>query len=190
MNCPSRSFLFGVVASTIAVATLEGQVTLTPVTAAPGIWERFALLVANTADSPLVAVRLDVPPEIVIAGIERRPEWPFTLDSLPGGARVIEWRGGWVATGEFQEFRFMGRLRTDVDGNHVSLPVVLERIGEPSESWAGGGPNPAPRVIVDRTPRFTSSGTAMLGVVGIILGSVALTLAIAALFASVRRTSN
>ena len=83
----------------------------------------------------------------------------------------------------------MGRLRTDVDADRVSLPVFLERVGGESESWAGGS-NPAPRVIVDRTPRFTSSGTSMLGVVGIVIGSVALALSIAALFASVRQTSD
>ena len=83
----------------------------------------------------------------------------------------------------------MGRIRTDVDANHVRLPVVLERVGGASESWAGGGPNPAPRVIVDRTPRFTSNGTTMLAVVGIVIASVALALAIAARFAPVRGTS-
>jgi hypothetical protein len=189
MNCRSGSSLLAAVACATAVATLDAQVTLTPVTAPPGIWERFTLLVANAGDSPLVAIRMEVPLEIVIAGIERRPEWPFTVDSLPGGARIIEWRGGWVATGEFQEFRFMGRLRTDVDADRVSLPVFLERVGGESESWAGGS-NPAPRVIVDRTPRFTASGTSMLGVVGIVIGSVALALSIAALFASVRQTSD
>jgi uncharacterized protein YcnI len=102
--------------ATLAFAAgAEAQVTVRPISATPGTWERFAVQVTNQIDSPVVTVRIEIPAELVVVGVEPRPEWPFRFDSLESGGYTIEWRGGWIAQGEFQEFRFFGRLRTDLD---------------------------------------------------------------------------
>ena len=176
----ARSIPAWAIVATLVASAVEAQVTVHPVSAVPGEWERFAIQVVNVIDSPVVAIRVEVPPDIVVAGIEPRPEWPFERDSLADGGARIEWRGGWIANGEFQEFGFLGRLRTDVDLDQVALPVFLTRVGGELESWVGQGATPAPRVMVDRIPAFTSQGTTMLGMVAIVVSFVALVTAIAA----------
>lgn len=152
---------------------LTGQVTVRPLRIVPGVWERLSIQVANPLDSPIVSIRVEIPPDIVVAGVEPRPEWPFQVDSLSDGGQIIEWRGGWVAQGELLEFGFLGRLRSDSDADRVALPVHLTRVGGRVESLA-------PRLFVDRTPELTSQGTAMLGVVALAVSSIALAIAIIA----------
>ncbi len=167
---------------TVGAGSAVAQVTMQPSAVAPGATERFAVHVVNPLDSPFVAIRLEVPADIEILGVRPWPEWPFTLEPSADGGELIEWRGGWVASGELQEFVFLGRLRTDVDGDAVAFPVHLTRVGGAVESWVGSGANPAPRVLVDRIPELTTEGTTMLGMVAIVVSFAALALAIAARF--------
>ncbi len=152
------------------------QVNVRPLRITPGVWERLSIQVANLRDSPIVAIRVEIPSDMVVAGVEPHPEWPFQVDSLSGGGQAIEWRGGWVARGELQEFGLLARLRSDSDADHVALPVHLTRVGGRVESHA-------PRLFIDRTPEVTSQGTAMLGVVALVVSVIALTIAITARFA-------
>ncbi len=152
---------------------VTAQVNVRPLSIAPGVWERLSIQVANPLDSPIVAIRVEIPTDMVVAGVEPRPEWPFQVDSLSDGGQIIEWRGGWVAQGELQEFRFLARLRSDSDADRVALPVHLTRVG-------GGVESLAPRLFVDRTPELTSQGTAMLGVVALVVSFIALAIAIIA----------
>ena len=161
---------------------VTAQVNVRPLRITPGVWERLNIQVANLRDSPIVAIRVEIPPDLVVAGVEPRPEWPFQVDSLSDGGQTIEWRGGRVAQGELQEFGFLARLRSDSDADHVALPVHLTRVSGRVESWVGRGTSPAPRLFVDRTPELTSQGTAMLGVVALVVSVIALAIAITARF--------
>ncbi len=152
---------------------VTAQVNVRPFSIAPGVWERLSIQVANPLDSPIVAIRVEIPPDMVVAGVEPRPEWPFQVDSLSDGGQTIEWRGGWVAQGELQEFGFLARLRSDSDADRVPLPVHLTRVGGRVESLAL-------RLLVDRTPELTAQGTAMLGVVALVVSFIALAIAIIA----------
>lgn len=155
---------------------LAAQVDVRPLRIAPGAWERLSIQVANPLDSPIVVIRVEIPSDMVVAGVEPHQEWPFQVDPLSDGGQAIEWRGGWVARGELQEFGLLARLRSDSDADHVALPVHLTRVGGRVESHA-------PRLFVDRTPELTSQGTAMLGVVALVVSVIALTIAITARFA-------
>lgn len=155
---------------------LAAQVNVRPSRIAPGVWERLSIQVANPLDSPIVAIRVEVPSDMVVVGVEPHPEWPFQVDTLSDGGQAIEWRGGWVARGELQDFGFLARLRSDSDAKRVALPVHLTRVGGHVESLA-------PRLFVDRTPELTSQGTAMLGVVALVVSVIALAIAITARFA-------
>jgi uncharacterized protein YcnI len=161
------------IAALLTPTGVTAQVNVRPLSIAPGVWERLSLQVANPLDSPIVAIRVEIPPDIVVAGVEPRPEWPFQVDSLSDGGQAIEWRGGWVAQGELQEFGFLARLRSDTDSDRVALPVHLTRVGGRVESLA-------PRLFVDRTPKLTSQGTAMLGVIALVVSVIALAIAIVA----------
>jgi len=172
--------LIGVLLSPTSVAA---QIVVSPLQAMPGRWERVSIQVTNPLDSPIVAIRIEVPAEMIVAGVEPHPEWPFEIDSLAGGGHAIEWRGGWVAQGELQEFGFLARIRSDIDADQVMLPTHLTRVGGDVESWMGGGDAPAPRIFVDRTPELTSQGTAMLGVVALVVSVIALAIAMVARFA-------
>ncbi len=161
---------------------LAAQVDVRPLQIAPGAGERLSIQVANPLDSPIVVIRVEIPSDMVVAGVEPHQEWPFQVDPLSDGGQAIEWRGGWVARGELQEFGLLARLRSDSDADHVALPVHLTRVSGRVESWVGRGTSPAPRLFVDRTPELTSQGTAMLGVVALVVSVIALAIAITARF--------
>ena len=168
--------------------SLFGQVALDPASVVPGTWEQLRLWITNVADSPIVMVSIRLPQEVEVKGVRPLPEWPFEhvahTDDQPGH---ITWHGGWISPGEFQEFTFIVRTRTDSDLETLVFPVTLTRVGGAEEEWAGRETaTPAPRVRLARVPELSPRGAMMLGMIALGVSGVALAVSLAALHA-VRR---
>jgi hypothetical protein len=156
---------------------MAGQVSISPRTAEPADLVRFAIQVANPSDSAVVFVRVEVPEALLILGAGAPPDWtarPVTAtDSTPA---AIEWSGGRLDRGGFQEFTFFTRLGANVRRTTLVFPVRLGRADGSTRDWRPGGMGRPPEVeirgTVGMTPgaAFTLAAAALgLAVLGIAL---------------------
>lgn len=168
----------------LAAAPAAAQVSVHPATTTPGAWERFAIRVVNPSDTPIVAVRVEVPTVITILGVEPADGWAMQAasETLP---QTISWMGT-VSRGVFQEFAFLGRVAGDARQATLVLPVTLIRPDGSELAWTApsGSPRPAPRVRIVGTTQLSGSGM-------VALAGAALVVAVLGLIVSVtkRRTS-
>jgi uncharacterized protein YcnI len=164
-------------------ASLAAQVMLVPPSVTPASWERFALRVANQSDTPTVVVRLRVPRAVQILGVAAPPGWSARLiaagdTSAPG----IEWSGGRLGRGEFDEFAFLGRVAGDArPGAELIFPVEVMRAGGSTITWSRGGNGPPPAVTIRGAATISATGAFALAGAAVGLAMLAL------VFALVRR---
>lgn len=161
--------------------SLAAQVMLVPPSVTPASWERFALRVANQSDTPIVQVRLAVPEAVQVLGVAAPAGWSARL--IPAGeasAPGIEWSGGRLARGQFDEFAFLGRVAGDArPGAELIFPAEVMRAGGATVRWSRGGNGPPPAVTVrgaatiSPTGAFALAGAAVgLAVLALVLGLV------------------
>jgi uncharacterized protein YcnI len=152
---------------------------LVPPSVTPASWERFALRVVNQTDTPTVVVRVTVPAVVQILGVGAPPGWSARLiASSDTSAAAIEWSGGRLERGGFDEFAFLGRVAGDArPGAQLIFPVHLRRAGGSSITWAAGGNGPPPVVAVRGAAMISPAGAFALA--GAALGLAVLALALA-----------
>ncbi len=122
---------------------LEAQVALDPPLIMPAAWERISVRVVNQTDTAWVAVRVAIPDVIGILGVEAPNGWAAeTIAGTSTTPQAIEWTGGRVEGGSFEEFAFLGRLRADVREKVLYFPVRLTRDGGAEVNWRRGGEGP------------------------------------------------
>lgn len=183
-NRGGRVLLLAIAAASAATAaSAAAQVSLHPGTTTPGAWERFAIRVANPSDTPVVAVRVEVPRVITILGVEQMDGWSVQPET-ESRAQTISWMGS-VSRGVFREFAFLGRVAGDARRATLVLPVTLIRPDGTELVWSAplGSPRPAPRVRLVGTAQL--SGTGMVAMAG-----AALVVAILALIVAVAKRQN
>lgn len=167
-----------------AAGPVAAQVSIHPATTTPGAWERFAIRVVNPSDTPIVAVRVDVPTVITILGVEPADGWAMQAasETLP---QTISWMGT-VSRGVFQEFAFLGRVAGDARQATLVLPVTLIRPDGSELAWTAslGSPRPAPRVRIVGTTQLSGSGMVALAGAALVVAVLALIVAV-----TKRRTS-
>lgn len=122
---------------------LEAQVALDPPRLIPATWERISVRVFNQSDTAWVAVRVEIPDVIGILGVEAPNGWAAeTIAATSTTPQAIEWTGGRVEGGGFEEFAFLGRLQADVRQKVLHFPVRLTRDGGAEVNWRRGGEGP------------------------------------------------
>jgi uncharacterized protein YcnI len=176
-----RAALAALALGTGTSAPLASQVMLVPPSVTPASWERFALRVANQSDTPTVVVRLRVPPAVQILGVAAPAGWSARL--LPAGdtsAAGIEWSGGRLGRGEFEEFAFLGRVAGDArPGAELIFPVEIMRAGGSTVTWSREGKGRPPTVAIRGATTISAAGAFALA--GAALGLAILALAVASL---------
>ena len=162
---------------TIALALL--QVSVSPAAVTPAGLERLAVRVANPSDTPIVAVRVEVPEALTILGVDAPPGWTARLfAATDSSAPAIEWSGGTLAQREFHEFAFFARLGATVRPNALVLPVAIRRADGTVHQWRPGGFGAAPTVEIHGTVAVTPGGAFTLAAAAIGLAALGIALAL------------
>ncbi|MBI1966766.1 MAG: DUF1775 domain-containing protein [Gemmatimonadetes bacterium] len=162
---------------TLTLALL--QVAVTPTTIAPAELERVAVRVVNPADSPIVAVRVEVPEALAMLGVDAPPGWSARrVAATESSAPAIEWTGGRLASGEFREFAFFVRLGADARRVPLVFPVRIRRADGTVREWRSGGDAPAPEIQIRGTVGVTPGGAFVLAAGALGLAALAVALAL------------
>jgi uncharacterized protein YcnI len=167
-------------AAVVAFApALAAQVTIAPATFVPGQRDRLAVRVATRADSPIVAVRVEVPAALGILGVDAPPGWTARVvaptDSSPP---AIEWHGGRLGHGEFREFAFLAQLGFDARRRTLVFPVETRSADGTIRRWRTGGDGPAPTVQIRGATVVTPGGAFAFAAAAFGLAALALVLAL------------
>src|SRR5574341_423675 len=155
------------------------QVAVSPTALAPAGLERVALWVANPAESPVVAVRVEVPEALAVLGVDAPPGWMSRVvpasDTSP---QAIEWSGGALERGAFREFAFFARLGAAARQVSLVLPVELRRADGSVRRWRPGGDAPAPEIQVRGSVGVTAGGAFTLAAAAAGLAALGIALAL------------
>lgn len=155
------------------------QVAVRPATVEPARLERFAVQVVNPVDTPVVAVRVEVPEALSIVGADAPPGWTARLVSATdSSAPAIEWSGGALQQREFREFAFLARLGAGARRNTLVLPVQLRRADGSVREWRPDGYGPAPTVEIRGTVGVTPGGAFALAAGSLGLAALGVALAL------------
>ncbi len=161
------------------VPALAAQVAIAPATLVPGQRDRFAVRVATRADSPIVAVRVEVPAALGILGVDAPPGWTARVvaptDSSPP---AIEWQGGRLETAGFREFAFFAQLGFDARRRALVFPVETRSADGTVRRWRTGGDGPAPTVQIRGATMVTAGGAFAFAAAAFGLAALALVLAL------------
>lgn len=152
--------MLGLALGAAVPTVLPAQVVLDPPSVTPASFERFAFRVVNRSDTPTVAIRVTVPEAIQVLGVNAPPGWTAQLTpASDSAAPVIEWSGGRLDRGAFDEFAFLGRVAADArPGSELVFPVRLTRAGGSTVDWAWGGEGRPPTVAIRGTAVVSSAG--------------------------------
>jgi len=109
--------------------------------------------IRHDGDSPIVEVRIELPPEVRALWPVRSPGAPFEricctwLERPRGPAR---WSDGTMDPGSFQVFAMFVELRGLEEGDELRFPVELVLADGSRVEWSGaaGSARPAPTLVV------------------------------------------
>jgi len=163
----------------LAILPLLLQVSIRPLSVVPAQHERIALRVVNPSDTPLVAVRIEVPSVLTVLGLDEPPGWTARLiPATDTTAQAIVWSGGALHRLEFREFAFLARPAADAKTLPLVFPVRLHRADGAVRVWGPGGIAPAPTIEISTATGITNGAAFALGAAGVGLALLALTLAL------------
>jgi uncharacterized protein YcnI len=173
--------LIGLALGAAAPRLLGAQVVLDPQSVTPAAFERFAFRVVNQSDTPTMAVRVTVPEAIQVLGVNAPAGWTARLTpATDSAAPVIEWSGGRLERGAFDEFAFLGRVAADAKpGSELIFPVRLTRASGATADWAWGGEARPPTVSIVGITNVSAAGAFALAGAAIGLSILAVVLALA-----------
>jgi uncharacterized protein YcnI len=172
--------LVGLALGAAAPAGLPAQVVVNPGTVTPAAFERFAFRVVNQSDTPTVAVRVTVPEAIQVLGVNAPAGWTALLTpATDSAAPIIEWSGGRLERGAYDEFAFLGRVAADAKpGSELIFPVRLTRANGATADWAWGGDARPPSVTIVGVTTVSAAGAFALAGAATGLAILALVLAL------------
>lgn len=174
-----RHFPFCVVAILATAPITAAQVSISPRTAEPADLVRFAIQVANPSNSAVIFVRVEVPEALLILGVGAPTGWTArhvaATDSSPS---AIEWSGGQLSRGGFQEFTFFTRLGANVRRTTLFFPVRLGRSDGSTRDWRPGGMGQAPEVEIRGTVGLTAGAAFTLAAAALGLAVLGISLAL------------
>lgn len=166
----------------LGAAPLAAQVAVHPLTTTPAAWERIGIRVINQTDTATTAVRVEVPEALAIIAVEPMPGWSFQVGPAKDPtAQAIEWSGGTITRGQFEEFAFLGRPQANSRQIDFVLPVTITRANGSVVEWRGTPSEPyaAPRVRIVGTVGISGRGAMMMAGVAIGISLLALVIVLA-----------
>ena len=182
------------VAAVVALALpASAHVTVDPGTAVTGGYTKLTVRVPNESDTASTTeVALTLPDEIESARVKPTPGWEVDVDG-----KTITWSGGEIAPGEFQEFDISVGPLPEEEGTLLFPAVQTYDDGEVAR-WIEEGEDaekPAPALTLTSASSAEgaeegegdSEGTDMLTFFALMIGGVAVALALAAFVRAGRR---
>lgn len=175
---PTTSLFLALAAAWLA-PPLAAQVAIAPATLVPGQRDRIAVRVATRADTPIVAVRVEVPEVLGLLGTESPPGWSARVtaatDSTPA---AIQWDGGRLGWGEFREFAVFAQLGFDARRKTLVFPVETRSADGTVRRWREGGDGPPPTIQIRGSTMVSAGGAFALAAGAFGLAALALALAL------------
>ena len=163
----------------LAILPVLLQISIRPLSVTPAQHERIALRVVNPSDTPLVAIRIEVPSVLNVLGLDAPPGWTARLvPATDTTAQAIEWSGGALHKLDFREFAFLARLTADAKALPLVFPVRLHRADGAVRVWGAGGIAPAPTIGISAETGITAGAAFALGAAGIGVSLLAVALAL------------
>lgn len=154
-------------------ASAAAHVELSPDTATPGADVLFTIRSPNESDQPLTGVRLTVPSNLVIEGAADTPGFRTQVVRDQAGRVVsLSWQGGTIPPDGLALFQFAGTV-PDSTGE-VRLTALQTFADGSTKLWH------SPVVDVESPPSHSDTAARVLAAAGILLGAVALALALVA----------
>lgn len=127
----------------------QAHVVVLPVTVPTATSQVFTIRVPTEKETPTISVRIEFPPELVVARFEPMPGWTRAADR-DGAGRIVAatWSGGSIAADEYQDFVFLGR--TPREPGVLVFPAYQTYEGGEIVAWADAPDqdHPAPTVEV------------------------------------------
>ncbi|MBV8256188.1 MAG: DUF1775 domain-containing protein [Actinobacteria bacterium] len=164
------------IAALVAAAAASAHAIVSPPVALDKKLQVFTLSVPTEEEgATTTTIQLTVPSGFAIDSFEPTPGWTRVVAH---GGTVVTWSGGRTPTEEDSMFRFNANTsgaRTyvfDVKQTYSNGKVV---------DWTGPESSDTPAPTVDAVSSFASGGTPLLSIVGVVLGALALLVALAGL---------
>jgi uncharacterized protein YcnI len=181
---------------TLAVTSIaSAHVRVLPEEVPASSFEVFTVRVPTEKEVPTTAVRVEVPEGFTISRVQPVPGWDYELEEEGGTVSAITWSGGEIGATEFQQFDVQGQTPEE-PGDYPWSAYQTYEDGEVVE-WTGpedseepasvvrvveGGPNEAATQETDSEATPSVSGLSLIAAYGgLVLGAVALVLALVAL---------
>jgi periplasmic copper chaperone A len=172
-----RKIFAGAVMALIALTQVaQAHVTIQPNEAPAGAFFRFVVRVPNERDVPTTKVRVEFPENLIFTSFQPKEGWTRKVkmkkldepieafgSQIDTVVDYVEWSGGSIAAGEFDEFGFSVRVPEE-EGDLEFKAIQTYEGGEVVE-WTGpeDGETPAPHVAVYDLTDLAEEGTGQLG---------------------------
>jgi uncharacterized protein YcnI len=154
----------------------QAHVTIQPNEAPAGAFFRFVVRVPNERDVPTTKVRVEFPENLIFTSFQPKEGWTRTVkmkkldepieafgSEIDTVVDYVEWSGGSIAAGEFDEFGFSVRVPEE-EGDLEFKAIQTYEGGEVVE-WTGpeDAEAPAPHVTIYDLTDLAEEGTGQLG---------------------------
>lgn len=194
----------------LATGLAWAHVTVSPKGVPADSYQVLTVRVPTEKDVPTTQIRVEVPQGFIVTGVRPLSGWHNDFEEDGGVIRAITWSGGEIQPQEFQEFAIQAKIpeetgeyswrafQTYKDGS------VVEWTGPPEEQGGGemesedSGPAPVVEVVQGGAQPGEAPGAGASGVGlgfipiaaygGLVLGVLALVVALLALIRSSRKT--
>lgn len=177
------------------------HVVVHPNQAPAGSYQKFDVSVPTEKDIPTTKVQVEVPEGFTVTGVKPVPGWQSEFEKDGGVVKSITWSGGQINPEEFQEFSFQARTPEDA-GEYAWNAYQTYEDGSVVE-WTGEPDSEEPASVVKIVqgdaqadePGTENQGSEQQGSVftpvaaygGLVLGAVALVVALVALLRVLRK---
>ena len=183
---PKRTLMFalGSVAALVYTATAAGHAGISPPVVKAGAFQQISLTVPTEEENAsTTAVEITIPDGVTVGGFEPTPGWKRDVVATGSGEdrRVerVTWTGGSVPADESAVFRFSAGFD---DAKDYAFPVKQTYSSGKVVDWSGPEDADEPAPIVEASSDLGSGGgSSTLDIIAIVVGGVALIVAVAAL---------
>jgi len=150
------------------LGTANAHVSLVPAQVPPETNQAFALRVPNEKAEPTVKLRVEFPDGITVSRFRPVPGWTRQVERDSQQRLVaVEWSGGQIADGEYQDFELIAR--TGRDAGKLAFNAYQTYQGGETVAWVNpeGQEQPAAILTVGGAPAPGTGGGSIEGAAGV-----------------------
>jgi len=132
---------------TLAVANVAwAHVVVSPEKVAAGDYETLTVSVPTEKEVPTTEVRVEVPEDFVLSGVQPVPGWEHAFEEDGGLVTAVTWSGGTIGPREFQQFLVQAQAPEE-PGRYSWRAIQTYEDGSVVE-WTGPPDAKAPASVV------------------------------------------